>query len=113
MIIPITTYKSKNEISYNHSTTQQSKNEHPFYNAESHSMIEILLVLSGSADYFINGSQYHISTGDLIVINAGEFHTSKTNHTEYYEHINLHFSPNYIPKLKDIDATAPFSNVNL
>lgn len=106
-------YKSKNEISYNHLYTEKSDVPHPFYHAESHSKIEISLILSGKTDYFINGSRYHMGTGDLLVINAGEFHTSQVDHNEDYEHLNLHFSPNYIPKLKDIDASAPFTNAKL
>lgn len=113
MIIHHTTYKSKNGISYDHRANPKSDTPHQFYNPESHSMIEVLLVLSGSAEYFINGAQYYLETGNLLVINAGEFHTSKVNHLEYYEHINLHFSPNFIPKLTDIDANAPFSNADL
>ena len=106
-------YKSKNEITYNRNRTEKSDKPHPFYHAESHTKIEIMLVICGKTTCFINGTPHHIQTGDLLVINAGEFHTAQINHTEYYEHLNLHFSPSFIPKLKDLDANEPFANAKL
>ncbi len=106
-------YQSRNGISYNHSVTEQSKKAHSFYRAESHTSIELLLVLSGRVDYSIDGAQYSVGTGDLIVINAGEFHSSKIDHSSECERINLHFSPSFIPVLMDTDATSPFANAHL
>ena len=108
-----TSYKSINGISYNHSLTEKSKTAHSFYKAESHTTVELLLVLSGQVDYSIDGAQDRIGSGSLIIINAGEFHSSKIDHTTDCERINLHFSPNFIPGLKDVDANSPFSNAHL
>ena len=108
-----TIYKSNNEISYYHGYSEKSEKANPFYPAESHSRIELFLVLSGKTDYFINGLYHHMKAGDLLVINAGEFHTSQVDNTEYYEYMNLHFPPSLIPKLKDLDANAPFLNAKL
>lgn len=106
-------YKTKNEITYCYGYSEKSEKQNPFYPAESHSKIELLFCTSGNADYYINGLYYNLKAGDLMVINAGEFHTSQIDNTEYYEHINLHFSPNLIPKLRDLNATAAFTNARL
>lgn len=106
-------YRSPNAFLLHHRFVEQSEQPHPFYHAESHTSIELTLVLSGRIDYLIEGAQYSVTAGDLIVINAREFHTSKIDHTQPYEHINLHFPPSFIPTLKDVDVNNPFVNAHL
>lgn len=106
-------YRSPNGFLSHHRFVEESAQPHPFYHAESHTSIELMLVLSGQTDVLIEGAQYRVNAGDLIVINAREFHTSKIDHTQPYEHINLHFPPNLIPTLKNVDVNNPFANAHL
>ncbi len=105
-------YNSKNGIIFNHSL-KQTTSDHLPYHAESHPNIEVLLLLSGKVDFSIDGATYRIQPGDFLIINAWSFHSSLVDPTLPCERLNLHFSPNFIPTLKDLDLTYPFVNTKL
>ena len=105
-----TEYMSQNGFSFHHSL---SINESSTYKAESHERIEIYLLISGHVTYLIEGSVYQISPGDILIVNAKEFHSLTIDPTIAYERIKLHFLPSIIPKLKDIDLSFPFLNARL
>ena len=105
-------YQSPNRISYNHSLRTATKKD-SVYRAESHPNIEVLLLLAGQMYFFIDGATYRISSGDFIILNAWSYHWSQLDDKNPCERINLHFSPEFIPSLTDIDLMFPFSNTNL
>ena len=112
MAIQNFSYKSPNGINYYHDFIDPSPKAHSFYKAESHGVIEILHVLDGKMYYSIDGAQFTVNKGDLIIINAGEFHSSRASHTAVCERANLHFSPNLLPTFKN-DLLGSFTKTNL
>lgn len=107
------TYKTPSVISYTHNFLFPSKKEHLSYHAESHQMIEVMLVVQGKMYYTIDGAQYTAEEGDMAVINAGEFHSSRASHTTLCEKLVLHFATNYIPVFKSLDPLITFANAGL
>ena len=106
-------YNSSNLISYSHKFSPSSKKQHPSYISESHSMVEIMLVVQGKIYYTSDGAQYAANKGDIAVINAGEFHTSRASHVTLCERLILHFSTNYIPVLKSVSPMNAFQKASL
>lgn len=112
MAIQNFSYKSPNGINYHHDFIDPSPKAHPFYKAESHRVIELLYVLDGIMYYSIDGAQFTVNKGDLIIINAGEFHSSRPSHNVACERLNLHFLPTFLPSLKN-DLISTFTKTNL
>ena len=107
-------YKSPNGLSFHHATSVPSPDgRHSYYRAESHQMIEVLVLLAGKIDYSINGAIYSIVPGDCIIVNAQELHSLKIDPDIPYERYVLQFSPTFIPKLYDQDLSSPFINAHL
>ncbi len=106
-------YFSPNEISFTHQTSSIENSDMFFWKLESHAMIEIILVVSGALELSINGTIYQANAGDLVVINAQDFHSSRSDLKVPYERFNLHFSQKFIPILKDVDLSSPFFNAHL
>ena len=113
MIKSFVDYLSANNFYYHHSISVPSNGNHADYRAESHRRIEVLFLISGKADYCINGSVYSISPGDLIIVNAQEIHSLKIDPSAPYERIVLQFAPNLIPSINDLDLSYPFLNAHL
>ena len=105
-------HNPKNGITYNHSLKSQPNNS-TIYHAESHPNIEVLLLLSGKVEFSINGELYQIEPGDFLIINSWSFHSSQIVPNSPCERLNLHFNPNFIPTLHDLDLSYPFSNTHL
>lgn len=67
-------YKAINEDNYNISRTcEYEKNVmHHIHNSS-----EILIIETGSADYYISNQKYHVEKNDILVIGSMEHHQSK------------------------------------
>lgn len=100
---------SQNNI-YLHKSVGVEESRRTGYPAESHSRIELLLLISGKLDYIIDGATFPVSPGDLIVVGARELHSLKIDPSEPYERIVVQFSPKHIPRLQDADLQSVFSN---
>ena len=59
-----------------------------------HNSCEILLVETGSADYFIFGKKYHIEAGDVLVIGSREHHMRHIDELPYQRY-GLTLMPRY------------------
>ncbi len=66
----------------------RKKNLHD-YELHWHDYFEIELVLSGTAVHELNGIKYHLSPGDIYLLNPTDFHSIKSNDAEVY---NIMFS---------------------
>ncbi len=104
-------YRSADDIIYNHTVRDVTKKT--VYQAESHSTIEVALLASGQVDYFVDGATYRTRKGDFIIMNSLTYHWSQIISSEPCERLNLHFSPNFVLPLKNLDLSYAFANTNL
>ena len=87
---------------YGHHTRDEVPEPGQFY-LHTHDCFEVYCFLSGDADYWVEGSVYHLSPGDLIINRSGESHRLLLRSTAPYERISLHFDPSL---LSGIDESA-------
>ena len=76
-----------------------------------HEFCKILLLLSGSGSYWIEGRQYLLQPGDVVFIGAGCPHRPDFSADAPYERIILYLSPEFLLKssLPGCDLSAIFS----
>lgn len=72
----------------------------------SHESYELLLFLSGNADYYVEHHRYHMKHGELLLIRSYDIHRIVVLDNSAYERVATHFSPELLKKL-------PFSETNL
>lgn len=106
-------YHCPNLISYSHRFLPASKKQHLSYVSESHRLVEIMLVVKGKMYYNIDGTKYTANEGDIAIINAGEFHSSRPSHIAHCERLILHFSTNYLPAIKSATPMNAFQQADL
>ena len=106
-------YNASNIVAYTHNFAPASLKTHLAYQAESHQMVEIMLILQGQMHYLIDGAKYTANAGDMIVINAGEFHSSRPSNETFCEKLILHFSTAHIPSFKSIASMNAFTKASL
>ena len=90
-------YYQDNQIIFHHSL---SKNPDPDkFTMHAHKMCEILYFLSGSGKYIVEGSEYTIEPGSLMLMRQSEAHKVQIRPDCTYERIALHFSPSIIQQI--------------
>ncbi|MGN0314669.1 MAG: helix-turn-helix domain-containing protein [Fusicatenibacter sp.] len=73
--------------------TQRLKTEHP----HSHDFIEIVLILDGEGEFYLDGALCPVRKGDILLLNPGTVHQSRFTHPEspalefYAAFTNVHF----------------------
>nr|WP_249313201.1 helix-turn-helix domain-containing protein [Lederbergia citrea] len=82
----------------------------------SHKEFEIYLFHSGSCNYLINNTVYHMHPGDIILLNGLTLHRANPMPTEPYVRSVVHFSPEVmnasISALEFPELLHPFSEFN-
>ena len=94
----------RDEEIYSHHTYD----EHPkpeAFQMHAHEWMEIFYLLSGKCSYLVEGSQYELQPGDILIMRAAETHKLIISGEEPYERIALHFSPALL------DSVAPGSRL--
>lgn len=86
-----------NQILYHHTLTKSPDPE--AFNMHAHDMCEILYFLSGSGKYIVEGSEYTIEPGSLMLMRPSEAHKVQIRPDCTYERIALHFSPLIIEQI--------------
>ncbi|MBQ3596288.1 MAG: helix-turn-helix domain-containing protein [Clostridia bacterium] len=81
-----------------HHTLTEAKNEGVVHGPESHGQMEILYLLSGGIKYFIEGEEYAVNSGDVIVVASGEMHSIEIPKGLVYERIVVMFDLDKISK---------------
>ena len=108
-----TEYISKNGIRFHHSvSTQESANQDTLI-PETHHMCEVILLLSGSAKYKIEGEYYNLSPLDAIIIHPNKLHSREIDSTQPYERMVLHFSPDLLPSFADLNLLYNYNDAFL
>ncbi len=69
------------------------------FTMHAHKNNEILFILSGDADYMVEGNRYHLQRGDLILMRTGESHHLVLRSDARYERYVLNFDPAILKKL--------------
>lgn len=57
----------------------------------SHDSYEIFCLISGDADYCVEGSRYHLLPGDIMLMRKGEVHTFQLRSPARYERMHVNF----------------------
>lgn len=89
-------------LSYAHKATKCSK-----YPLHSHSGYEILILLDGTVDYFIEGTVYSLEPMDIVVIRHDEMHQIKNLNGENYERIVINIEPAFFK----MTGTQAYANI--
>ena len=76
-----------------------------------HEFCKLLLLVSGSGGYFIDGERYLLQSGDILFIDSRSIHRPELDADTPYERIIIYISPEYLQKhsTADCDLTALFS----
>lgn len=104
-----TEYLSKNGIRYHHSLSTYQEGESDCVPTESHFMCEIFLLLSGSVEYLIEGKVYTPKPMEIVILAPNELHSLQIDTSLPYERMVVHFSPDLLPSLKELDLLTPLN----
>lgn len=74
------------------------------FSMHTHTFSELYCFLSGRGIFHIEGSEYHLRPGDLVIMRPSEAHYIDVDPSEPYERISIHFDSNIFSSL-DPDST--------
>lgn len=80
---------------YSHHTIDESPVPDSFQ-MHAHEWMEVFYLVSGKGSYLVEGSQYDLLPGDILIMRAAETHKINISPDEPYERISLHFSPSVL-----------------
>ena len=63
-----------------------------------HEFCKILLLVSGSGGYYVDGQRYLLQSGDIVLLDAHSIHRPELDPDAPYERIILYISPEYLQK---------------
>lgn len=109
----ITEYISKNDIRFHHSVSKQEIAQQDALIPETHHMCEIILLLSGTVKYKIEGQYYDLSASDAIIIHPNKLHSREITSTAPYERMVLHFAPDLLPSFADLNLLSNYNDAFL
>lgn len=66
------------------------------YDPHYHDFCKILLLISGSVDYIVEGRTYELLPGDMVLVNRGEIHCPHVKDSQPYERVILYLSPAFL-----------------
>ena len=69
-----------------------------------HEFCKVLLLLSGSGGYFIDGQRYLLQSGDIVLIDSHSIHRPELDSQVPYERIILYISPEYLQQQSTADC---------
>ncbi len=81
-------------IMFHHSIDEHPNPEN--FEMHTHDRFEIYLFLSGKGVYWVEGNQYPLAPGDLIITRPFEAHCVAIDPNYSYERIALHFNPSLL-----------------
>ena len=76
-----------------------------------HEFCKILLLISGSGGYYVDGQRYLLQAGDIVLVGSRSIHRPELDPNMPYERIIIYISPEYLQQFStaDCDLTAIFS----
>ena len=88
-------FEYRDDLLYCHHTLDR----HPHtadHAVHAHEMLEIYYLISGAGTYLIEGSQYPLHTGDILLMRTAETHKLIVDEGQPYERIAIHFAPELV-----------------
>ena len=82
------------------------------FESHSHDFHKVIIVLSGSADYTIEGKNYVLSPWDILLVPKNMIHHSRTDALQAYERIVLFIDDVYLENLGDGSLSQSFSRAS-
>lgn len=64
-----------------------------------HQMCEVYLFLNGKASFRIEGSEYRLERGDLLIMRPAEAHCLQVQPDHPYERLSMHFEPTLFDRI--------------
>ena len=92
----IAKYSGEN-LTVHHSIDDEPSQEQFFLHA--HRSYELLYFISGDCYYTVEGTDYPLPPGCILIMRSGEAHTLHIRSQKPYERITVHFAPSIIPLL--------------
>lgn len=83
-----------NSLFYHHSIDKNPCPED--FNMHAHEMCEVLCVISGNCRYLVEGSEYTIEPGSIMLMRPGETHKLQLTGNSPYERIAVHFTADIV-----------------
>lgn len=74
------------------------------FRMHSHTTVELYCFLRGKAVFHIEGSEYPMEPGDLLLLAPAEAHCIELDYSQPYERIVLNFSPSYFHSIDPEDT---------
>lgn len=103
-------YYSPNGIRFHHTTSIATETHTDITPPETHHWCEILFLISGRVTYHIDAMEYTLSPMDMIILPPNALHSIVADESQPYERMVLHFLPQLLPKLQDLDLLRPFQD---
>ena len=72
-----------------------------------HEFCKILLLVSGSGGYFIDGQRYLLRSGDIVLIGSRSIHRPELEESVPYERIILYISPEFLRRESTAECSLP------
>lgn len=69
------------------------------FTMHTHNLCEVYLFLNGKASFRIEGSEYRLERGDLLVMRPAEAHCIQVQPDYPYERISMHFDPELFERI--------------
>lgn len=91
-------FSDQNLKSHYTKSTPKENGNYNFYDMHIHDQYEIYYFIRGDVSYYIEGHNYQIETGDLLMINNKEVHKPVFNTNKSYERLTIHFTPWHFAK---------------
>lgn len=99
-------------IRFEHFSLHRSLSEHPVeenYPMHAHDGLEMFYFISGYCHYLVEGNEYSLKPGDVMIMQPSEAHHLRVMGDLPYERIVIHFYPNHFKELdKDGVFMKPF-----
>ena len=79
-----------------------------------HEFCKMMLMVSGSGFYVVDGQRYAVQTGDVVLVGSHQVHRPEFEAGTVYERIILYISPEFLRRSGggECDLTACFSGIN-
>jgi len=84
--------------------TREEPFAHSEFSMHTHSLAELFLFVSGEAVFHIEGSEYPLQPGDILLMRPAEAHLIETNPEYPYERVILNFDTNILAPLDPENA---------